>query len=359
MADSTLLEGVTARTVDTPRLRTHLLSGGAEEGVPVLFIHGNVSSSRFFEETLAALPADSGYQGLAPDLRGFGGSETKPLDATRGLGDFSDDLHALAVSLGLEGVKIHLVGWSVGGTIAVRYALDHPDMVASLTLVNSMSPYGFGGTRDSSGAPCWPDHAGSGGGTVNPEFVRRLKEGDRSEEDPSSPRNVMNSVYFKPPFRAPEDREEVFLSSMLSTKVAEENYPGGMTPSQNWPNVAPGESGMNNAISPKYCNLEGFAGIAPKPPVLWVRGADDAIVSDTSLLDFGYLGKLGAVPGWPGEETYPPQPMVSQIRALLDAYTRNGGSCREEVVEDCGHSPHVEKPEEFRQALFGFLAEHS
>jgi pimeloyl-ACP methyl ester carboxylesterase len=47
----------------------------------VLFIHGDVSSSRFFEETLAALPPR--YRGLAPDLRGFGETETRPVDATR------------------------------------------------------------------------------------------------------------------------------------------------------------------------------------------------------------------------------------------------------------------------------------
>jgi hypothetical protein len=47
--------------------------------------------------------------------------------------------------------------------------------------------------------------------------------------------------------------------------------------------------------------------------------------------------------------------MVSQIRAVLQAYLRNGGSYREEVIEDCGHSPHVEKPEKFQRALFGFL----
>ena len=357
MSDPTLLEGVAADIVDTLRLRTHLLSSGTKGGEPVFFVHGNVSSSRFFEETLAALPSEAGYWGLAPDLRGSGASETKPLDATRGLGDFSDDLYALAGALGMGDGKIHLVGWSVGGTIAVRYAVDHSDMVASLTLVNPMSPYGFGGTKGASGIPCWPDYAGSGGGTTNPEFVRRLREGDRSRQDPNSPRNVMNAFYFKPPFRASKEREEILLSSMLSTKVAEENYPGETSLSRNWPNVAPGKRGMNNAISPKYCDLGGFARIDPKPPVLWIRGADDALVSDASFLDFGFLGKLGAVPGWPGEEVYPPQPMVSQIRAVLEEYARNGGSYREAVIGDCGHSPHVEKPEEFRQTLFGFLEE--
>ena len=319
----------------------------------MLFVHGNASSSRFFEETLAALASLGRYRGLAPDLRGFGGSETKPLDATRGLADFSDDLRALVDALGLG--EVHLVGWSAGGTVAMQYAIDHPGAVASLALVNPMSPYGFGGTKDAAGTPCWPDYAGSGGGTANPEFVGRLGAKDRTADDPNSPRNVMNSFYFAPSFKAAPEREEVFLSSVLSTRTGEDNYPGDMTTSENWPGVAPGTRGMNNAISPKYCDLSGFARIEPKPPVLWVRGADDAIVSDASLLDFGTLGRMDLVPGWPGEETFPPQPMVSQTRAVLDAYAANGGSYREEVLGGCGHTPHVERPEEFRRLLSGLL----
>ena len=80
-AGNGLPAGVTARTVETPRLATHLLKSGPEGGGPVVFVHGNVSSSLFFDDTLAALPYR--YRGLAPDLRGFGGSGTKPLDATR------------------------------------------------------------------------------------------------------------------------------------------------------------------------------------------------------------------------------------------------------------------------------------
>jgi len=346
--------GVTARTLETPRLATYLLESGPETGIPVLLIHGNVSSSLFFDETLAALP--DRYRGLAPDLRGYGGSGTKPLDATRGLREFSDDLQALVDTLGLG--RVHLVGWSAGGTVAMQYAIDHPGGVVSLTMIDSMSPFGFGGTNDAAGTPCWPDYAGSGGGTSHPEFVRRLREGDRSEDDPNSPRNVMNAFYFKPPFRLSPDREETYLSSMLSTKIGDDNYPGDATSSENWPNVAPGERGMNNAISPKYCDLGAFARIEPRPTVLWVRGADDDIVSDASLLDFGYLGRLGAIPGWPGDDVYPPQPMVAQIRVVLDAYAASGGAYHEESIPDCGHSPHVERPEEFRRILFGFLAEH-
>jgi len=346
-----LPEGVNSEVIVTPRLETHVLTSGPEDGIPVLFVHGNASSSRFFGETLAALASLSRYRGMAPDLRGFGDSETKPLDATRGLGDFSDDLRDLVRALGLE--SCHLVGWSAGGSVAMQFTMDHPSMVASLVLVDPMSPYGFGGTKDDGGTPCWPDFAGSGGGTANPEFVGRLGAKDRTDADPNSPRNVMNSFYFKPPFRAAG--EEALLSSVLSTQTGEDNYPGDMNVSENWPGVSPGERGMNNAISPMYCNLEDIARVQPGPSVLWVRGEDDVIVSDTSLLDFGYLGQLDVIPGWPGADVYPPQPMVSQIRAVLDAYEARGGRYREEVIPDCGHTPYVEKPEEFQRLLFGFL----
>ena len=97
-----LLEGVSSEVIVTPRLETHVLTSGPEDGIPVLFLHGNASSSRFFEETLAALASLPRYRGLAPDMRGYGDSETRPLDATRGLTDFSDDLQDLAQAFGLE-----------------------------------------------------------------------------------------------------------------------------------------------------------------------------------------------------------------------------------------------------------------
>ena len=358
MREQDLLGGVSSREVITPRLTTHLLQSGPGEGAPVLFVHGNVASSRFFEESLAALPPY--YRGLAPDLRGFGRSEPKPVDATRGMRDLSDDLYELMKALGYaEDRKVHLVGWSLGGGAAMQYAIDHPEEVASLTLISPIPPYGMGGTRDIAGTPCWPDYAGSGGGLVNLNFVRFLEQGlgddPRDRGNPSSPRNVMNTTYFKPPFRVPGEREEILVSEVVRTKVGDYNYPGDRAPSPNWPNVAPGRWGIVNAFSPKYCDLSAFAEIEPRPDVLWVRGADDRTVSDTSAADFAYLGKIGLVPDWPGDEVYPPQPMVSQVRAVLDEYAAGGGSYREEVFADCGHTPPIEKPDAFRRVLIEFL----
>jgi pimeloyl-ACP methyl ester carboxylesterase len=352
MANEPLLPGITEATVDTGRLKMHVLVSGPQDGDPVVLVHGNMSSGPFWEETMLTLAAE-GYRVLAPDLRGYGDTEAVPVDATRGMRDWSDDLKALVTSLDLG--RFHLVGWSMGGGVAMQYAIDNGADLLSLTLESPISPYGFGGTRDAQGTPNHDDFAGSGGGTANPEYVRLVKEGDRGEESPFSARNVLNNFYFKPPFRVAPEREEAFVTSVLKTRIGDDFYPGGMTDSPNWPNVAPGTGGFNNAMSPKYLNLGGFADIEHRTPVLWVRGADDQIVSDTSLFDFGFLGQLGAVPGWPGAEVCPPQPMIAQTRAVLDAYKANGGPYWELTITGSGHSPHIEKPEEYNAALLKHL----
>src|SRR5690349_11548518 len=93
MAQPNLLPGISSTHVTTPRLRTHILTSGHGDGPPVVFIHGNASASRFWEETMLALPP--GTRAIAVDLRGYGDSEDKPVDATRGMRDFSDDLAAV------------------------------------------------------------------------------------------------------------------------------------------------------------------------------------------------------------------------------------------------------------------------
>lgn len=335
--------GVTSRRVKTRRIETHLLEAGPADGAVVLLVHGNVSSSRFYAETLAALPGH--LRGIAPDLRGFGASERAPVDATRGLRDFADDLAALLDAEGID--RAHLVGWSVGGGVVMQLAIDHPQRVASLTLESPVSPYGFGGTRDVDGAPCWPDHAGSGAGTANPDFVKRLAAGDRGDEALTSPRSILKAFYVAPAYAFEPAPTEAWLGAMLDTAIGDDNYPGDARASTHWPGVAPGDRGVNNAISSRHLDLSPLAEIEPRPPVLWIRGADDQIVSDASMFDLGTLGRLGFVPGWPGDDAFPPQPMVAQMRALLERYGDRGGAWREEVLPACGHSPHIEHPARF------------
>jgi len=345
------LPGITSKMIQTERLNTHVLSCGPEDSTPVVFLHGNFSSATYWEETMLALPP--GLRAVAPDLRGYGWTEDKLIDARRGMRDWSDDLAALFVALGIE--KAHLAGWSLGGGVLYRFLIDHPEKALSATLVSPVSPYGFGGSKGAEGAPCYDDFAGSGGGAVNPEFVKRIKEGDRSEDDPNSPRNVINAFYYKPPFRAA--REEDLLTAALREKMGDDRYPGDLTPSANWPNVAPGVWGPINAGSPKYVldDAPALLAVQPKPPILWIRGSDDMIVSDNSMFDLGALGKMGLVPGWPGDDVYPPQPMVGQTRAVLEQYAARGGSFQEHVIQDAAHGCPIEKPDEFNTILHAFL----
>ena len=312
----TLLPGITLERVPTSRLTVAVLSVTGRTGPAVLFVHGNVSSSLFWQPTMLALPER--YRPLAIDLRGFGDTDPEPVDATRGLRDYADDLAAAIEALGLD--PVHLVGWSMGGGVVLQYLVDRPGThrVASLTLVDPVSPFGFGGTKGVDGILCDPDGAGSGGGSANPEFVERLAGHDRSDTSVLSPRQVLLAHYVKPP-HVPEHLD-IFVESMLSTRVGEDYYPGDSRPAAGWPGFAPGERGVLNTMAPTHFRIADLSGVQPRPPVLWLRGADDVIVSDTSLYDLAYLGSLGAVPDWPGAQAWPPQPMVAQTRAVLDGY---------------------------------------
>jgi pimeloyl-ACP methyl ester carboxylesterase len=323
----------------------HVTTHGPEAGPTVLLIHGNCSASGFWAPLIRHLPPQ--WRIVAPDLRGYGDSPALGIDATRGLRDFADDVAPLLLDAAGPCV---VVGHSMGGGVAMQLLLDHPERIAALVLEAPVSPYGFGGTRDLDGTPTTPDAAGTGGGSANPDFVRLLAAKDRGTEEQASPRNVMRAFYAAPGFDFGDD-EEPLLDTMLSTAVGEEQYPGGGTPSANWPGIGPGERGVLNTMSPKYLDLSGIVRLAHKPPITWVRGDQDAIVSDASFFDLAQLGKLGLVPGWPGEDACPPQPMVGQTRAVLQRYAAQGGAYDEIVWAGVGHSPHVERPAEFAAVL--------
>lgn len=335
--------------IDTDRLRTSCWVGGPENGIPVLLIHGNLCTGRFWGDVADRLPRE--LRIVAPDLRGFGRTEAKPIDATRGLDDWIDDIEALVKALGWTGRKLHVGAWSLGGGIAMGYATRHPDEIATMTLVAPMSPYGFGATRDAGGTPTTSDFAGSGGGAVNPEFLRRLAAGDTSSDEPmSSPRVTMSSFFWSPTYKAPDEDE--LVAEVLLTKVGDDFYPGDSVAASSWPGMGPGTHGINNAFSRKYCDVSGFGDITSRFPVLWIRGDKDQVISDQSMFDLAYLGKLGAVPGWPGDEACPPQPMLAQIDSVLMRYRNaSGASVHKEVLEGVGHGPLIERSEKVAELM--------
>ena len=342
--------GVSSHTVQTEQLRMKYIESGPADGVPVVMVHGNLSTGRFFEHLMPGAPEN--LRIIAPDMRGFGDTEQKPIDATRGLRDWADDVFSLVEQLGIKR-PVHLAGWSTGGAAIANYAVDRP--AASLTFIDPVSPYGFGGVR-LDGTPCFPDYAGSGGGTGNPEFIQRIADHDTSTESPFSPRNVINSSYWSASHREPKEREDMLLEEVLKSVTGDDGNPGDSVPSPNWPGMAPGTRGVLNALSPKYCRWADIVDLSPKPPILWTHGTADIVVADGSAWEMGTLGKLGYVPGWPGEEVFPPQPMVTQIRNVLERYRGKGGRVRMEMFEGSGHGPLFDAADRWGRLFFEFVA---
>jgi pimeloyl-ACP methyl ester carboxylesterase len=347
-----LPDGVRAIDVDTDRLRMHCLAAGPADGAPVVLVHGNLATSLFWDHLMSAAPP--GLRLVAADMRGFGDTDPKPIDATRGLRDWADDVESLVRALRIEG-PVHLVGWSTGGGAIMQYAIDRPAAVASLTLIDPVSPYGFGATKGTDGTPTSDDYAGSGGGVAAAEFVQRLRDGDDGDESDLSPRNVMRAYYWHPDYRMDPEREDALVAEVLKSKISDDGYPGDIAPSQNWPGVAPGTRGILNALSGRWFDASGIVDISPKPPVLWIRGDNDLVISDQSLFDVAVLGSLGAVPDWPGEDVSPAQPMTAQTRAVLDRYAARGGSVRERVITDSSHGPFIDHLDDCADLIFSFL----
>lgn len=108
----------------------------------VVLVHGNFASSRWWQDLLDTPPP--GLCLYAPDLRGCGRSQ-QPGEGYE-MAQLVRDLEAFATALELP--RFHLVGHSLGGSVALAFALDHPERVASLLLVTPGPADGLAQTRD-------------------------------------------------------------------------------------------------------------------------------------------------------------------------------------------------------------------
>jgi pimeloyl-ACP methyl ester carboxylesterase len=111
-------------------------------------------------------------------------------------------------------------------------------------------------------------------------------------------------------------------------------------------------------MSPKYAGglVERILAARDKAPVLWIYGAEDIAVSNSAASDPATRGQRGLLPGYPGPERYPHQPMMDQIRTLLGDYAVAGGTFEEVSVARSGHVPFMSHPAEFDRAFHRHLA---
>ena len=333
------------QTAATDTIRTAYYHAGKAGAPKLMLLHGNASSAKFYLPLMKRLEAH--YEMLAPDLRCFGDTEQQPIDATKGMRVFSEDVDAFARAMQWE--TFALLGWSMGGGVAMQYAIDHGEKLTHLILEAPLSPFGFGGTFDEDGKKLEPAGIASGGGCANAQLIDALLNGGREFVA-----QTIDGVYVAPPYQIAPELKEMFIDSVLSTHVGEGMYPGDKTEAAAWPFFASGTKGVNNTMSPAYCDLSGLADMPNRVPVLWIRGDKDIMVSDNSMMDLAQLGALGMVPGYPGAEVCPPQPMLKQTRFVLERYAQNGGSYKEVVIAG-GHGCMLDNEDAFVQELTSFL----
>jgi pimeloyl-ACP methyl ester carboxylesterase len=109
---------------------------GPGGGIPLLFLHGWNGARALWFPVMELLTTR--HRTIAPDLRGFGASNTAP--GPYRVETFADDLSAMIAELDLDPLVV--IGHSMGAAVAQRFAIDRPDAVEGLVLV---SPVPAGG----------------------------------------------------------------------------------------------------------------------------------------------------------------------------------------------------------------------
>ncbi len=102
----------------------------------LVLLHGNMSSSRQFDYFMENI--DKAFTIYSLDMRGFGNSSY--FTRIDSLDTFADDVKEFADAIGINAFT--LLGWSFGGNVAMRFAIDNPDQVEKLVLIAAPSVKG-------------------------------------------------------------------------------------------------------------------------------------------------------------------------------------------------------------------------
>jgi pimeloyl-ACP methyl ester carboxylesterase len=251
-------------TITLNSLTFHYLDYGL--GDPVLFLHGNVASARWWLPTIVRLPV--GLRAVALDMRGYGLSDKPGTGYT--VAQRAADLQAFVTALELE--RFHLVGHSLGGAVALQFALEDSAPIRSLTLL---------------------DPAPIEGLTTPPEKYAAIPHILANRE---SFAKVLRPVAPAGPF---DDTWERLVDD------------GFLTDPSAW---------VGSARTLEHWNIEQeAAGLKVPTQLIW--GADDSVVGRSSA--------------------------ERAARAIL--------GCKLVILEGVGHSPNVERPDQFARLLVEFF----
>ncbi|MDQ2833658.1 MAG: alpha/beta fold hydrolase [Acidobacteriota bacterium] len=129
-------EGVKSKYVEAGGYRLHYFETGPPAGTPLVLVHGLGARGEDWAAMLAPLAAQ-GFHIYAPDLLGYGRSPKPDVD-------YSISLEEQTVVKFMQAVHVprsDVGGWSMGGWIAMKLAIDHPELVDRLVIYDSAGVY--------------------------------------------------------------------------------------------------------------------------------------------------------------------------------------------------------------------------
>lgn len=270
-------------------------------GRTVVLLHGKNFCAATWESAIAAL-TDAGYRVIAPDQIGFCKS-SKPDHYQFTFNQLADNTHALLRKLGIE--RAVVVGHSMGGMLAARYALQYPKETERLLLVN---PIGLEDWR-AEGVP-WRN--------VDAKYAAQLKT------DFESIKKYQQDTYYHGEWKPEFERWAAMLAGM---------YAGPGKDLVAWNQALTSDMVYNQPVLYEFPRIQ--------VPTTLLIGQLDRTAVDKALLAPELAQRLGDYP------------QLGQRAARLIPNAN--------LVEfnDLGHSPQVEAPQRFNAALLEALSRAS
>lgn len=271
---------------------------GTANGRTVVLLHGKNFCAATWESAIEALSV-AGYRVIAPDQIGFCKS-TKPKHYQFSFAQLAANTQKLLKSLGIE--RAVIVGHSMGGMLAVRYALQHPSAVERLALVN---PIGLEDWK-AEGVP-WRD--------IQDWYAGELKT------DFESIKRYQLAVYYNGHWKPEYDRWVEMLAGM---------YAGPGKEQVAWNQASASDMVFNQPVVYEFSRLT-------VPTTLFIGQRDrTAIGKDRAPPDVAkHIGDYPAL----GERAAKAIPGATLVE-----------------FEELGHSPQVEDPARFNDALLKALS---
>ena len=266
-------------------------------GRTVVLLHGKNFCGATWQGVIETL-SRTGYRVIVPDQIGFCRS-AKPAGYQMSLHQLATNTHALLTSLGVE--KAIVMGHSMGGMLAMRYALQYPGDTAALVLVNPI------GLEDWTAKGVPP-------ATVDDLYAKELNT------DAASIKKYQMNVYYHGKWRPAYDRWVNMLASMYRGKDGDRVA---------WAQARSTDMIQSQPVIHEIANI--------KVPTLLLIGERDRTAVGRDRAKPEDAAKLGNYPV-----------LAREAAAKIPGATLV-------TFEDLGHAPHIEAPETFDATLLKSL----